>query len=185
MKMVKGGNPMRIKIILGCDHRGKDTFDLISKYLRSSENYTLVCANDELMAGSVDYPDIAGIVAREVSAQRADYGILICGTGVGMCVVANKYRGVRAAPCHNEVAAELSRAHNDANILCLSGDMLGERSTLAIVDKWLNTVFVGGRHQIRLDKIKNIESRNARQQKIESQLKLDLIPKNNRLVAMF
>lgn len=183
--MIKGGDLMRIKIILGCDHRGKDTFDLIAKYLRSKENYTLVCANDELVAGSVDYPDIAGIVAREVSTQRADYGILICGTGVGMCVVANKYKGVRAAPCHNEVVAELSRAHNDANILCLSGDMLGERSTLAIVDKWLNTPFSGGRHQMRLDKIRNIELRNTRQQKIESQKNLEIKSIHNRLVAIF
>ncbi|MDR2642061.1 MAG: ribose 5-phosphate isomerase B [Planctomycetaceae bacterium] len=183
--MSKGGIPMRMKIILGCDHRGKDAFDLIAKYIRANESYTLVCANDELVAVSVDYPDIAGVVAREVSAQRADYGILICGTGVGMCVVANKYRGVRAAACHNEVAAELSRAHNDANILCLSGDMLGKRSTLAIVDKWLNTSFTGGRHQLRLDKIRNIEQRNKITVKIDSQIKLEKKPLRNRLVAVF
>ncbi|MDR1480832.1 MAG: ribose 5-phosphate isomerase B [Planctomycetaceae bacterium] len=183
--MNKGGIPMRLKVILGCDHRGKDAFDLIEKYLRSMDNYTLVCANDEMLAASVDYPDIAVVVAREVSTQRADYGILICGTGVGMCVVANKFSGVRAAPCHNEVAAELSRAHNDANILCLSGDMLGERSTLAIVDKWLTTSFSGGRHQLRLDKIRNIEQRNSRQTKIDSQIKLDRQPIRNKLVAMF
>ncbi|MDR1485486.1 MAG: ribose 5-phosphate isomerase B [Planctomycetaceae bacterium] len=176
---------MRIKIILGCDHRGKDAFDLIVKYLRTSDSYTLVCANDELLSVSVDYPDIAGVVAREVSAQRADYGILICGTGVGMCVVANKYLGVRAAPCHNEVAAELSRAHNDANILCLSGDMLGERSTLAIVEKWLNTAFTGGRHQLRLDKIRNIEQRNTRTAKIDSPIKLEKKPLRNKFVAVF
>ncbi|MDR2171020.1 MAG: ribose 5-phosphate isomerase B [Planctomycetaceae bacterium] len=175
---------MRTKVILGCDHRGKEAFDLIANYLRSRVNYMLVCANDELMAISVDYPDVAGIVAREVSAQRADYGILICGTGIGMCVVANKYSGVRAAPCHNEVAAELSRAHNDANVLCLSGDMLGERSTLAIVDKWLNTSFNGGRHQLRLDKIRNIEQRNARP-KIDSAINLEKKQNYNRLVTVF
>jgi ribose 5-phosphate isomerase B len=183
--MIKGGIPMRMKVILGCDHRGKEAFDLIEKYLRASNDYTLVCANDELVAVSVDYPDIAGVVAREVSAQRADYGILICGTGIGMCVVANKFSGVRAAPCHNEVAAELSRAHNDANVLCLSGDMLGERSTLAIVDKWLTTSFTGGRHQLRLDKIRNIEQRNTRHSKIDSQVKLDRKSMCNKLVTMF
>ncbi|MDR1924494.1 MAG: ribose 5-phosphate isomerase B [Planctomycetaceae bacterium] len=175
---------MRVKIILGCDHRGKDTFNMIANFLRQCGNYTVVCANDEFKTFAFDYPDVAGVVAREVSAQRADYGILICGTGVGMCVVANKYRGIRAAPCHNEVAAELSRAHNDANVLCLSGDMLGERSTLAIVEKWLNTPFSGGRHQIRLDKIHNIERRNLITSKIDNQPKTERFPITNKLVAM-
>lgn len=130
---------------------------LVAEHIKQYNQFDLFFAcNSEVE--TVDYPDIASRVALEISLGNADYGILICGTGIGMCVVANKFPGVRAAPCHNEVVAELSRKHNDSNILCLAGDTLGERSSLSIVEKWLTTPFAGGRHQNRLEKIDQIEN---------------------------
>jgi ribose 5-phosphate isomerase B len=112
--------------------------------------------------GSVDYPDIAIDVARRVSGGEVDRGILICGTGLGMCIVANKFPGVRAAPCHDDLTAEVSRRHNDLNILCLSGDILGERLVDRIVEIWLKTEFEGGRHARRIAKIAALENGNGR-----------------------
>lgn len=110
--------------------------------------------------GSVDYPDIAAKVARMVSEQDADRGILICGTGLGMSIVANKFPGVRAAACQDELTAEISRRHNDLNVLCLSADTLGERVIDRLIEIWLNTEFEGGRHARRVQKILEIERHN-------------------------
>ncbi len=147
-----------MRIILGSDHRGKDICALIADYLEKTDHKVIHI--EQNMDSVIDYPDVAAWAATEVAAGRADRGILICGTGIGVCIVANKYPGVRAAPCHNEVVAELSRRHNDSNILCLSGDMLGERATLAIVEKWLSTEFTGGHHSQRLEKIAQLEGRH-------------------------
>jgi ribose 5-phosphate isomerase B len=106
---------------------------------------------------SVDYPDFAALVATKVSDGTADRGILICGTGIGMAITANKFPGVRAAPCVDEVTAELSRRHNDANVLCLSGDLLSSRVAERLVEIWLDTVFEGGRHKRRVEKICQLE----------------------------
>jgi ribose 5-phosphate isomerase B len=106
---------------------------------------------------SVDYPDIAALVAGRVSRQEVDRGILVCGTGLGMCIAANKFARVRAAPCHDDLTAEMSRRHNDANILCLSADLLGERILDRMLDTWLSTPFEGGRHARRVDKILELE----------------------------
>ena len=108
---------------------------------------------------AVDYPDIAARVARKVSSGEADRGILICGTGVGMCIAANKFPGVRAAPCHDDLTAEMSRRHNDSNVLCLSADLLGERLIRRMIELWLNAPFEGGRHARRVEKIVAIEKR--------------------------
>lgn len=153
-------------IILGCDHRGREIMGKIAERLREFGQFVLCFAEMEGLE-TIDYPDIAAKVASEVSSGHADYGILICGTGIGMCVVANKFPGVRAAPCYNEVVAELSRRHNNSNILCLAGDMLGERSSLEIVEKWLTTPFGGGRHQDRLNKIDGIEAKFSNQLQTE------------------
>jgi ribose 5-phosphate isomerase B len=147
-----------MKIILGSDHRGKRIRDWILEHGVFHQYEIFVI--DDPSSDLIDYPDVAARAAFEVASGLCDRGILICGTGIGMCVVANKFPGVRAAPCHNEVAAELSRKHNDANILCLAGDLLGERSSLVIVEKWLATPFDCGRHNNRIEKIKNLESRN-------------------------
>ena len=148
-----------MKIILASDHRGLGVRETILEYLQTLPEHTVVKV-DEDSAGSTDYPDIAAIVAQSISSGTADRGILICGTGIGTCIVANKFPGVRAAPCHNEVIAELSRKHNDSNVLCLSGDLLGERSSVAVVAAWLAAQFEGGRHSARLEKIRRLETAN-------------------------
>ena len=148
-----------MKIVLASDHRGLDVRATILEYLRTLSEHTILLANEQLPADA-EYPDIAARVAQLVSSGAVDRGILICGTGIGTCVVANKFPGVRAASCHNEVVAELSRKHNDANILCLSGDLLGERSSVAVVAVWLAAQFEGGRHSIRLEKIQRLEREN-------------------------
>jgi ribose 5-phosphate isomerase B len=106
---------------------------------------------------SCDYPEPAYSVGRAISEGRDKYGILICGTGIGVCIAANKIKGVRAATVHDELTAQLSRSHNDANILCLSGDLLGQRLIEKIVDVWIHTEFEGGRHARRIHKISAIE----------------------------
>jgi ribose 5-phosphate isomerase B len=105
----------------------------------------------------VDYPEIAAGVAELVGAGRADRGILIGGTGLGMCIAANKVSGVRAVPCHDAMTAQFSRLHTDSNVLCLSASLLGHRLICHIVDTWLKTPFEGGRHQGRVDKIRQLE----------------------------
>ena len=146
-----------MKIVIGSDHRGYDLRRVVTDFLHS-ENYEVeeFGAHDK---GIVDYPDVASDIAKLVSHGEADRGILICGTGIGMCVVANKFPGIRAASCSNDVIAELSRRHNNANILCLSGDMLGERSCVSLVKTWLETGFDGGRHQVRIEKINELEKK--------------------------
>ena len=111
--------------------------------------------------GPVDYPDIAEVVAGKVARGEVDRGILICGTGLGMCIAANKVPGVRAGPCYDDLTAELSRRHNDLNVLCLSGDMLGERLVDRLVEIWLNTTFEGGRHARRVRKIAELDATNG------------------------
>lgn len=95
--------------------------------------------------------------SRKVSSGEVDRGILLCGSGIGMCIAANKIPGVRAAPCHDDLSAEMSRRHNDLNVLCLSADMLGERLIDRLVEVWLNTPFEGGRHSRRIEKINELE----------------------------
>jgi ribose 5-phosphate isomerase B len=112
--------------------------------------------------GPVDYPDVAAAVAGQVSRKEVDRGILICGSGLGMCIAANKFPGVRAAPCHDDLTAEMSRRHNDLNVLCLSGDILGERLVDRLVGIWLKTEFEGGRHARRVRKIAELEHRNGK-----------------------
>jgi len=149
-----------MKIVLASDHRGLDVRAMILEYLQKMPEYTVLLV-DEHLSEDADYPDVAEKVARLVSSGEADRGILVCGTGIGTCIVANKFPGVRAAPCHNEVVAELSRKHNNSNILCLSGDLLGERSSVAVVAIWLSAPFDGGRHSVRLEKILQIEKANC------------------------
>ena len=106
---------------------------------------------------AVDYPDIAADVARRVSEGSVDRGILLCCTGVGMAIAANKLPGVRAATCHDEVTAEMSRRHNDLNVLCLSAEMIGPEVQDKLIQTWLTTQFEGGRHARRVAKIAALE----------------------------
>jgi ribose 5-phosphate isomerase B len=144
-----------MRISLGSDHRGVQVKERIANLLQARG----VAVHDvgTHTTERVDYPDIAVEVAREVAAGQADRGILVCGTGLGMSIAANKVPGVRATPVHDDVTAELSRSHNDSNVLCLSADLLGERIIDHIVDVWLKTPFQGGRHLRRLERIAEIE----------------------------
>lgn len=144
-----------MKIAIASDHRGFHLKERVISLLRA-KGHTVT---DEGPASeeSVDYPDFAALVAKKVSSGAVDRGILICGTGIGMAVAANKFPGIRAAACSDEVTAELSRRHNDLNVLCLSGDLLSSRTCERVVEVWMDTAFEGGRHQRRIDKIRQLE----------------------------
>jgi ribose 5-phosphate isomerase B len=145
-----------MKIALAADHAGFELKEKIRQHLAGQG-----IAVDDLgthSRESVDYPDYARVVGEEVARKRADCGILVCGTGIGMAIAANKMRGIRAANVRNEAEAQLSREHNNANVLTVGGRLLDESSALSIVDRWLNTAFSGGHHQRRLDKISQLES---------------------------
>ncbi|MEC7502050.1 MAG: ribose 5-phosphate isomerase B [Planctomycetota bacterium] len=144
-----------MRISIGSDHRGVDVKRQIIDLLRQlGHEATDVGTQSE---ESVDYPDIAAEVGRRVSQSEADRGILICGTGIGMAIAANKFPGVRAAPCHDDLTAEMSRRHNDLNILCLSADLLGVKLIDHMVEIWLSTEFDGGRHARRVEKISELD----------------------------
>jgi len=144
-----------MRVVVGADHRGFEVRRQVIAVVQrlGHEVVDLGTFSDE----AVDYPDIAAEAARLVAEGKVDRGILICGTGVGMCITANKFAGVRAAPCHDDITARMSRSHNDANVLCLSADMLGKRLIERMVEIWLATPFEGGRHLRRLEKIAAIE----------------------------
>ncbi|WP_437205590.1 ribose 5-phosphate isomerase B [Planctomicrobium sp. SH664] len=140
-----------MKIAIASDHRGVRVKGQILAQLEELGHTALDFGPDD--SKSVDYPDFAFQVAEAVSSGEVDRGILVCGTGMGMCIAANKFCGVRAVTCHDDVTAEYSRRHNNANVMCLSADMLGDRLLDRIVEIWLRTEFEGGRHQRRLEKI--------------------------------
>ncbi len=147
-----------MRIAIASDHRGVDLKQKVIHKLESlghevSDEGT--CSNE-----SVDYPDFASLVAKKVSNHEADRGVLICGTGIGMAIAANKFSGVRAAQCGDEVTAEIARRHNDLNVLCMSADLMSQRSAERMVKVWAETEFEGGRHARRLEKIKEIEQAN-------------------------
>ena len=145
-----------MKIAIGSDHRGYEAKRRLAASLRAHGHEVLDLGPEG--SDSVDYPDFAFEVSRAVSEGRVQRGILICGTGIGMCIAANKVAGVRAAPCHDSITAEMSRRHNDANVLCLSADLLGEDLMARMVRIWLETEFEAGRHARRVDKICRFEA---------------------------
>ena len=144
-----------MKIAVGSDHRGFEAKQLIKAIVAQlgHECIDFGTTNND----PVDYPDTAYQVAMAVSKKQADKGILACATGLGMSIAANKIKEIRAALCHDELSAQISRDHNDANVLCISGDQIGEVLLRKIVEVWLNTEFSGGRHQRRVNKIAAIE----------------------------
>jgi len=144
-----------MKIGIASDHRGVALKSRLGQLLQSLNNEVRDFGPFE--SQSVDYPDYAAQVAREVSSGALDRGILICGTGIGMCITANKFAGVRAAPCHDSVTAEYSRLHNDANVICLSADQLSDQLADQVIRIWLKTPFEEGRHARRLQKISELE----------------------------
>ena len=142
------------KVAIGSDHAGYQLKTIISNYL-NNKNFSILDKGTN-SPDSVDYPDYAVAVAHSVSTKESDVGILICGSGVGVSIVANKIKNCRAALCLNTEMAELSRLHNDANILCLGERLTNEKDAIKIVEKWIETEFEGGRHQRRVDKIHNL-----------------------------
>jgi len=144
-----------MKVAVASDHRGFHLKEKVISLLKAKGH--TVFDDGPASEVSVDYPDFAALVARKVSGGEVDRGILICGTGIGMAISANKFSGVRAAACVDEVTAELSRRHNDLNVLCLSGDLLSSRSTERLVEIWMDTEFEGGRHERRVEKIRDLE----------------------------
>jgi ribose 5-phosphate isomerase B len=146
-----------MKIALGADHRGYEVYRHLCMVLRENGHEVLETLPKH-DGEACDYPDRAWPVAKAVAERRADRGILICGTGIGMSIAANKVAGVRAALVHDEVGADLSRRHNDANVLCLAAGMVGGRTVDRIVIAWLNAPFEGGRHARRVHKVAAIEN---------------------------
>ncbi len=145
-----------LRVVIGADHRGMHTAELVRDTLVGlGYRANIVGACEK---GKCDYPEQAYLVGQEINAGHADRGVLICGTGIGMSIAANKVKGLRAALVHDELTAQLSRSHNDANVLCLSADLLGERLIDKIVEVWMSTEFEGGRHERRVHKITAIEN---------------------------
>ena len=144
-----------MRIAVGSDHRGVASRLRLIGLLERLGNEVVDCGSHGEEA--VDYPDIAADVARRVSTGSVDRGILLCCTGVGMAIAANKLAGVRAATCHDEVTAEMSRRHNDLNVLCLSAELLGPELQDKMLRTWLETPFEAGRHARRVAKITALE----------------------------
>jgi len=144
-----------VRIGFGCDHRGFAAKDWIVATLRQLGHECVDFGTDN--RNPVDYPDIAYMVARAVVEARVDRAILVCGTGIGMPMAANKIKGIRATFCHDELSAHIARQHISANVLCLSADHADEVLTRRIVEVWLKTEASGGRHQRRVRKIAAIE----------------------------
>lgn len=147
-----------MKIIVASDHAGFSLKVVVIEYLRSSKYEVLDLGTDDATS-SVDYPDYAKKVAKEVSSNSGTLGILLCGTGIGMSITANKFRGIRAASVSDTFSARMSRMHNNSNILCMGSRVVGNGLALDIVEAWLNAKFEGGRHANRVDKISEIEKK--------------------------
>ncbi len=142
-------------LVIGSDHGG---YELKSAILKMLSDRGIDCTDFGTDGpASVDYPDFAAKVAGSVSSGEANRGILICGTGIGMSISANKFAGVRAALVHDEFTAQMAKEHNNANILVLGGRVLSIEKGIRFVEVWLDTEFEGGRHQNRLDKISAVE----------------------------
>lgn len=141
----------KLRVAIGCDHGGFDLKQKVIDYLKARDiefkDFGIYIKE------ASDYPEIAKEVAKEVAEDKFDRGILICGTGIGMSIAANKTKGIRASLCHDTYSARVSRAHNNANVLCLGARVVGEYLALDIVDIWLKTGFEGGRHKKRIDMI--------------------------------
>ncbi len=149
-----------MNIAVGNDHRGVAAKQRMTAVLVGLGHTVMDLG--AASAASSDYPDYAIPVAEAVGSGKADRGVLVCATGHGMCIAANKVAGVRAANCRDVVDAEMSRLHNDANVLCLAADLIGEEQIERMLKVWLDTAFEGGRHACRLEKISQYEHANEK-----------------------
>jgi ribose 5-phosphate isomerase B len=139
------------RIALGADHGGFELKEKVRQYLADRGHHLEDLGT--YSADSVDYPDFARKVAERVAARHADFGIVICGTGLGVAMTANKVRGIRAAPCNDTISARFARSHNNANVLTMGGRLIDLGTAQKILDIFLSTPFEGGRHQRRVEKI--------------------------------
>lgn len=140
-----------MKLVIGNDHAGVDLKNMIKEHLRKQGHEVINIGTNTL--DSVDYPDIAKELSKYILEGKAQYGILICGTGIGISISANKVEGIRAALAHNEFTAKLSRLHNNANVIALGARVIGDELAKACVDTFIGTEFEGGRHAKRVCKI--------------------------------
>ena len=147
-----------MKIAVGCDHGGFDHKNAIADHLKQRGFEVVDYGIYENQ--SVDYPDIASKLCKGILEGEADLGILVCGTGIGMSIAANKFKGIRAAACSEHFSAKYTRLHNNSNVLCLGGRVIGIGTALELADLFVDTEFEGGRHQNRIDKIEKIENSN-------------------------
>jgi ribose 5-phosphate isomerase B len=147
------------RIALGADHAGYPVKESIRKYLE--ESGYVVDDEGTWSEESVDYPDYAKAVGEGVAAKKDEYGIVVCGSGIGVSIAANKVPGVRAALAHDVTTARISREHNDANVLALGGRVVTDAQAIEMVKAFLSTPFAGGRHQRRIDKIAQMERNEA------------------------
>lgn len=153
----------RLKISLGSDHAGFSLKEKVREYLQA-KGFDVA---DQGTTGleSVDYPDYAEKVAASVVAKEADFGVVVCGTGIGVAMAANKVPGIRAANCADTISAHFARAHNDANVLAMGGRVTDEATARKIIDVWIETSFEGGRHERRVQKIDLIDQRHHTEKK--------------------
>jgi ribose 5-phosphate isomerase B len=153
----------KTRIALASDHAGFPLKEAVRRYVESKGIEV-----DDLGPATtdpVDYPDYAEKVALRVAARQADYGVLVCGTGLGMMLAANKVPGIRAVPCNDTLSARFARSHNNGNVLTMGGRLLDEAAMRKIVDTWLATPFEGGRHERRVEKITAIDQRHHTEKK--------------------
>jgi ribose 5-phosphate isomerase B len=151
-----------MRIAIGADHAGYELKERLKKFLEKQGHQLQdegTVSND-----SVDYPDYAAKVAHKVSGHQADVGLLVCGSGIGMAISANKVAGIRATTATSELEAQLSREHNDANVLAIGARLLKEDVAINIVQKFLTTAFAHGRHENRIKKISELEKKEAQPQ---------------------
>ena len=141
-------------IAIGSDHAAADLRKIVKAYLEDQEIPYIDCGTDEAPS---DYPVIAKIVCKKIQDGEADSGILLCGTGIGMSLAANKMKGIRAAVCSETYSAKYTRLHNDANVLCMGARVVGSGLAAEILDAFLFTEFEGGRHQRRIDMVMALE----------------------------
>ncbi len=147
-----------MKIAVGCDHGGLEHKNAIAEHLK--ERGFEVTDYGIYEQVSVDYPDIAKKLCASITAGENELGILVCGTGIGMSIAANKINGIRAAACSEHFSAKFTRLHNNSNVLCLGGRVIGVGTAVELADLFVDTEFEGGRHQTRVDKIMEIEREN-------------------------
>lgn len=142
-------------IVIGSDHGGYELKEVLIKYLESVGKEVKDCGTFD--GASVDYPDIAEAVCNEYKKGGYEFGILICGSGIGISIAANKIKGIRCALLNNEYSAKMTKRHNDANIIAFGGRTTGPELAIAMVDSYMSAEFEGGRHQKRIDKIAALE----------------------------